>query len=98
MIADYHLHTRFSSDCEVNPELHIKRAIELGMNEFGNTLFAPVQLAYIGLGTLLSGWGNAVRDSKNKRRTSVQQERLSQDMYNKFIASVIEYARSKGKA
>lgn len=71
---------------------------ELGMNEFGNTLFAPVQLAYIGLGTLLSGWGNAVRDSKNKRRTSVQQERLSQDTYNKFIAAVIEYARSKGKA
>lgn len=33
MIADYHLHTRFSSDCEVNPEHHIKRAIELGMNE-----------------------------------------------------------------
>lgn len=71
---------------------------ELGLNEFGNTLFAPIELVYAGLGTLLSGWGNAIRDSKTKRSTSVQQERLSQDTFNKFIASVIEYARSKGKA
>ena len=33
MIADYHIHTHFSSDCDVNPEDHIKKAIEEGMTE-----------------------------------------------------------------
>ncbi len=33
MIGDYHVHTHFSSDCEVNPKVHIEKAISLGMNE-----------------------------------------------------------------
>lgn len=33
MIADYHVHTHFSSDCEVLPKEHIEKAISLGMKE-----------------------------------------------------------------
>ena len=33
MIGDYHVHTKFSSDCNSEPEDLIKKAISLGMNE-----------------------------------------------------------------
>ncbi len=33
MIADYHIHTHFSTDSEVNPIDHINKAISLGMQE-----------------------------------------------------------------
>lgn len=33
MISDYHVHTHFSSDCEVSPRDHISKAIECGMSE-----------------------------------------------------------------
>ena len=33
MIGDYHIHTHFSYDCEVNPEEYIKKACQLGMKE-----------------------------------------------------------------
>lgn len=33
MIADYHVHTYFSSDCQVNTEEYIKKAIEEDMKE-----------------------------------------------------------------
>lgn len=33
MIGDYHVHTKFSSDCNSEPEELIKKAISLGMNE-----------------------------------------------------------------
>lgn len=33
MIGDYHIHTHFSSDCEVNPNEYIERAIRRGMKE-----------------------------------------------------------------
>lgn len=32
MINDFHLHTDFSGDCEVKPEIQIEKAIALGMN------------------------------------------------------------------
>ena len=31
MIGDYHVHTKFSSDCNSEPEDLIKKAISLGM-------------------------------------------------------------------
>lgn len=33
MIADYHVHTYFSSDCKVNPREYIQKAIDEGMKE-----------------------------------------------------------------
>ena len=33
MISDYHVHTYFSSDCEVSPREHISKAIACGMSE-----------------------------------------------------------------
>lgn len=33
MINDFHIHTHFSSDCQVNPEEYVERAISLGMKE-----------------------------------------------------------------
>lgn len=33
MIADYHMHTHFSSDCDVEPVLLVEKAISLGMDE-----------------------------------------------------------------
>ena len=33
MLSDFHIHTHFSSDCIVNPEEYIERAIHLGMKE-----------------------------------------------------------------
>lgn len=33
MIGDYHIHTHFSSDCEVDPKEYIEKAIEMGMKE-----------------------------------------------------------------
>lgn len=33
MISDFHIHTHFSSDCQVNPEEYVERAISLGMKE-----------------------------------------------------------------
>lgn len=33
MINDYHIHTHFSSDCQVNPEEYIERAISRGIKE-----------------------------------------------------------------
>ena len=33
MLSDFHIHTNFSSDCIVNPEEYIERAINLGMKE-----------------------------------------------------------------
>lgn len=71
---------------------------DLGMNEFGNALFSPIKYVYAGLGTVLTGIGNSLRDERSQRTERAKQERLSQDTYNKFIAAVIEYARSKGKA
>lgn len=33
MLADYHMHTHFSSDSDANPSEHIEKAISLGMSE-----------------------------------------------------------------
>ena len=33
MINDYHIHTHFSSDCDVNPNEYIERAMKRGMKE-----------------------------------------------------------------
>lgn len=33
MINDYHIHTHFSSDCIVNPEEYVERAMRLGIKE-----------------------------------------------------------------
>lgn len=33
MLGDFHVHTVFSSDCEVNPQEYLERAMRLGMKE-----------------------------------------------------------------
>ena len=33
MLGDFHVHTLFSSDCEVDPQEYVDKALRLGMKE-----------------------------------------------------------------